>query len=132
VTADGIVLFCDHLQVSCIVESSVGTHEAFSLPGSLFAIEPVGANVIGLVGVAAQYYETHMPRTRACASEAGRGGACVRVGACVRGRVCVFLCVCARVFLRVCARVYFCLSVCLCVNVCVCVSAYVHVCVLVW
>ncbi len=55
VTADGIVSFCDHSHASGIVGSSVGgTHKAFSLPGSLFAIEPVGANVTVLVGVAAQ------------------------------------------------------------------------------
>ena len=53
-TADGIVSFCDHLPASGIVGSSVGTHEALSLPGSLFAIEPVGANVTVLVGVTAQ------------------------------------------------------------------------------
>ena len=63
-TADGIGSFCDHLHASGTVGSSAGTHEAFSLPGSLFAIEPVGANVTVLVGVAAQYYETHMPRKR--------------------------------------------------------------------
>jgi hypothetical protein len=54
VTAEHIVSFCDHSHASDIVGSSVGTHEAFSLPGSLFAIEPVGANVTVLVGVAAQ------------------------------------------------------------------------------
>jgi hypothetical protein len=54
VTADGIGSCCDHLPASGIVGSSVGTHEAFSLPGSLVAIEPVGANVTVLVGVAAQ------------------------------------------------------------------------------
>ena len=53
-TADGIVSLCDHLHASGIVGSSVGTHEAFSLPGSLVAIEPVGADVTVLVGVAAQ------------------------------------------------------------------------------
>jgi hypothetical protein len=65
VTADGKVLFCDTLHASGILESIVGTHEAFSLPGSLFAIEPVGANVaLALVGVAAQHHESHMPHTR--------------------------------------------------------------------
>jgi hypothetical protein len=66
VTADGIVSFCDHSHASGIEGSSVGTHEAFSLPGSLFAIEPVGANVtLLLVGVAAQSQEhaTHTCRT---------------------------------------------------------------------
>jgi hypothetical protein len=44
VTADGIVS-CDHLHASGVAGSSVGTHEAFLLPGSLFAIEPIGGNV---------------------------------------------------------------------------------------
>ncbi len=41
VTEDGIDSFAFGT-----VGSSVGTHEAFQLPGSRFAIEPVGANVI--------------------------------------------------------------------------------------
>ncbi len=116
-TADGIVSFRAHLHASGTVGSSVGTHEAFSLPGSLFAIEPVGANVtLSLVGVAAQRYESHMPRKRerqsriqrACASEAERGMRMhVRVRACVSacGRARVYLCVRVFVCVRACVRV---------------------------
>jgi hypothetical protein len=106
VTADGIVSFCDHLHASAIVGSSVGTHEAFSLPGSLFAIEPVGANVTVLVGIAAQSQEH---ATHTCGTEPNLAYMCVgsRKGdayVCVRACVCVHLrthgCVCISAFER--------------------------------
>lgn len=62
-----------------------GTHEAFTLPGSMVATEPVGANVT--FGAAAQIPRTaHASRTRTMRRISpecgvvceGRGGGCVR------------------------------------------------------
>jgi hypothetical protein len=66
--------------------SSVRTHEAFWLPGSMLATEPVGANVtLSLVGAAAQWHESHTPRTRDRTKtkphfEGRAGGLCVAIG----------------------------------------------------
>ncbi len=111
--------------------ATCGAHEAFSLPGSMVATEPVGANVtVTLVGVAARH---HRAAFRTCVRR-GPGAlgvvhtfvrACVRVAApaglreCVRAR-CVLVCVCVCVCLRV--------SVCVCVCVSVCVGVSERVC----